>query len=107
MNNLRKSLFFVFALLVFGQMAWAQDRFGDIPDKVNAEDATITKLGHATMTVEVQIVTDSITRRTDTLCSVKSIEWDTEPGTAKRRNNERLGGLGHPTFHRAEQPHRW
>ena len=91
MNNLRKSLFFVFALLAFGQMAWAQDRFGDIPAEVKAEDANITKLGHATITVEMQIVTDSITRRIDTLYSTKDIEWETEPGTAKRRMNERGG----------------
>ena len=93
-----KPLLILFALMVnwFTPYAWAQVNLGDLPNEVNAEDATITKLGHATMTVEVQIVTDSITRRTDTLCSVKSIEWDTEPGTAKLRNSERSWGGNNP-----------
>ena len=93
-----KLLLILFALMVnwFTPYAWSQVNYGDLPEKVNAEDATITKLGHATMTVEVQIVTDSITRRTDTLCSVKSIEWDTEPGTAKLRNSERSWGGNNP-----------
>lgn len=94
MKNIHKLLFLV--LMLITPCVLSQVNYGDLPEKVNAEDATITKLGHATMTVEVQIVTDSITRRTDTLCSVKSIEWDTEPGTAKRRNNERLGGGNNP-----------
>lgn len=88
MNTLHKSLFYIIALMAFGQTAWAQTSSSNLPAEVRAEDATITKLGHATMTVEMKIVTDSLTRRTDTLRSVTDIEWDTPAGTAKRRNAE-------------------
>lgn len=79
-------LFILFVLLAFGPTAWAQTPLGDIPAEVRAEDATITQFGHATMTVEMKIVTDSLTRRTDTLLDVVNIEWDTPSGTAKQRN---------------------
>ena len=58
MNKLQKSLLIIFALLAFGPMAWAQDASGNLPAEVRAEAATITELGHATMTVEMKIVTD-------------------------------------------------
>ena len=48
---------------------------GDFHEMVKAEDATITHLGHATMTVENGTVVD--------------IEWDTPSGTAKQRTAER------------------
>ena len=82
--------------MVFGPTAWAQDALGNLPAEVRAEDATITELGHATMTVEMKIVTDSLNRHTDTLFETKNIEWHTDPGTAKRRNaeRERSGGSG-------------
>lgn len=92
LKGLRKH--FRAALLLLAAMmatasAGAQVAFGDIPDEVKAEDATITKMGHATMTVEMRVVTDTLTRRTDTLHNVTNIEWNTEKGTAKRRMAER------------------
>ena len=65
MNKLQKYLLVVFALMVFGTTAWAQAALGNLPAEVRAEDATITELGHATMTVEMKIVTDSLNRHTD------------------------------------------
>ena len=85
----KHNLFLLLVLLAFGQMAWAQVELGNLPAEVKAEDATITEFGHATMTMEMRIVTDSITRRIDTLREMKNIEWDTPRGTAKRRNAER------------------
>lgn len=96
MNKLQKIILLSFALLAFGSTAWAQDAPSNLPAEVRAEDATITELGHATLTVEMKIVTDSLTRRTDTLFETKNIEWHTDPGTAKQRNaeRERSGGSG-------------
>ena len=37
-------------LIVTVQGVWAQTDFGNVPDSVNASDATITKMGHLTMT---------------------------------------------------------
>jgi surface protein len=85
----KASILILFALLTFGMTVWAQNTFGNLPAKVNADDATITEMGHATITLGVQIVTDSMTRQTDTLFETTNIEWHTEPGTAKRRNAER------------------
>ena len=75
-------------LLIFGSTVSAQIPLGNLPTEVRAEDATITQFGHATMTVEMKIVTDSLTRRTDTLREIINIEWDTPSGTAKQRNAE-------------------
>ena len=85
----RIRLFFLALWLAFGTGAWAQTSYGDLPEKINHNDATITKFGHATMTVEMKIVTDPVTQKMDTLRSVKNIEWNTEKGTAKRRMSER------------------
>ena len=76
-------------VLAFGRAAWAQATLNNLPAEVRAEDATITEFGHATMMVEVKIVTDSLTRRNDTLREVTHIDWDTPSGTAKQRNAER------------------
>ena len=73
-------------------LVWAQTSSTNLPAEVRADDATITHVGHATLTVEYKIVTDSLTRRTDTLRSVTNIEWDTPAGTAKRRNAEQDRG---------------
>lgn len=73
-------------------VAWAQGAVNDIPKEINAGDATITKMGHATLTVTTHIVTDAQTGRVDTTRSVTAIEWNTEPGTAKRRNAEQKDG---------------
>lgn len=86
MKSLRNYLLILLALFAFWQTAWAQATFNNLPAKVRAEDATITDFGHATLTVEVTIVTDSLTRRIDTLCEVTKVEWDTPKGTAKQRN---------------------
>lgn len=85
----RIRLFFLALWLAFGTGAWAQTSYGDLPEKIDPNDATITKFGHATMTVEMKIVTDPVTQKVDTLRSVKNIEWNTEKGTAKRRMSER------------------
>lgn len=87
--NQRLKLFFISACLIIGLGAMAQVPLGNLPEEVNASDATITKMGHATMTVEMKIVTDTLTRRVDTLRRVTNIEWNTEAGTAKRRMAER------------------
>ena len=65
----KTSILILLALFAFGPIAWAQVPLDNIPAEVNAEDATITELGHATMTVKVKIVTDSLTHHTDTLCN--------------------------------------
>lgn len=88
MNDLKKLLFIAFGIFACGATAWAQEPHTNFPAEVKAEDATITQVGHATMTVETKIVVDSLTRRTDTLRTVTDIEWDTPAGTAKRRNAE-------------------
>lgn len=80
-------------LVTAGIASWAQVAFNDIPREVNASDAVITKLGHATLTVTENIVTDAQTGRVDTVRSVANIEWNTEPGTAKRRNAELRDGF--------------
>ena len=77
------------------RVSWAQSAINDIPKEVRASDATITEMGHATMTVTQRIYTDTLTGRVDTIRSITQIEWNTEPGTAKRRNTElRDGGSG-------------
>lgn len=85
----RIRLFFLALWLAFGVGAWAQTLYGDLPEKVDPNGATITKFGHATMTVELKTVTDPITQKVDTLRSVKNIEWNTEKGTAERRMADR------------------
>ena len=79
-------------LVVAGYTAsWAQNAINDIPEEINFNDATITNMGHATLTLTKSIVTDALTGRVDTTCSVTNIEWNTEKGTAKRRMAERGG----------------
>lgn len=77
-------------LLIYVQVGlYAQTSFGNVPLTVNASDAKITKMGHATMTMTSDVVVDSITGRTDTLISVKKVEWGTNSGTAKQRMSRR------------------
>ena len=80
-------------LAMAGITSWAQSAISDIPREINANDAVITKLGHATLTMTQSIVKDAQTGRVDTLRSVTHIEWNTEPGTAKRRNAEQRDGF--------------
>ena len=87
--NYRIRLFFLSLCLFFGLGAWAQTSYGNLPETVDVNDATITNFGHATMSVEMKIDNDPDTHRVDTLRSVTNIEWNTEPGTAKRRMAER------------------
>ena len=83
---MRKHLLLIFALLcMIAQGAWAQTNLGNVPETVSATDATIMKLGHLTMTMEKEVVIDPQTHLTDTLVTVKDVEWNTTPGTAKRR----------------------
>lgn len=72
-------------------VSWAQSVINDIPKEINANDATITNMGHATLTVAMKIETDPITKAVDTARMVTNIEWNTEPGTAKRRMANRDG----------------
>lgn len=83
-------------LVVAGYTAsWAQGAINDLPKEIKASDATITKIGHATLTLRQNVVLDSVSGRVDTLREVTNIEWDTEPGTAKRRMAEqKAGGSG-------------
>ena len=87
--NYRIRLFFLAFWLILGLGAGAQTAYGDLPEQVDVNDATITKFGHATMSVEMKIVNNPVTNRVDTLRSVTNIEWNTEPGTAKQRMAER------------------
>lgn len=64
---------------------WAQSAINDIPKVVKATDATITKMGHATITMKREVVTDPNTHLIDTLATIENIEWNTEAGTAKKR----------------------
>lgn len=66
-------------------MSWAQADFGNVPETVSATDATITKLGHLTMTMEKEVVTNPQTNLTDTLVTVRNVEWNTMSGTAQKR----------------------
>ena len=45
-----KKIIIIALLIVTVQGVWAQTDFGNVPDSVNASDATITKMGHLTMT---------------------------------------------------------
>ena len=80
-------------------VSWAQNAINDIPKEINADDATITNMGHATMTVAMKIETDPVTKAIDTTRIVTNIEWNTEPGTAKRRMAERGGDLQGSDFY--------
>ncbi len=73
-------------LFLFGTITmWAQSGINDISAEVNADDATITDLRHATISIKREFVTDSLTQFTDTIEQVSGIEWNTQVGTAKRR----------------------
>ena len=80
-------------LVTAGVASWAQVAINDIPREVNASDAVITMMGHATLTVTENAVTDAQTGRVDVTRTVTNIEWNTEPGTAKRRNAELRDGF--------------
>ena len=45
----------------------------------------ITEMGHATMTLERQAVSNPLTLKVDTVTRVANVEWGTEAGTAARR----------------------
>ena len=84
------------AFLIFcsAGTAWAQSAINDIPAEVNAADATITNMGHATMTMKRVVVTDPTTQNADTLMKVENIEWNTEVDTAKKRMARRKAIAG-------------
>lgn len=73
---------------------WAQSAINDIPEKVNAADATITEMGHATITMKREVVTDPLTHLADTIATIENIEWNTEAGTAKKRMAQRNTASG-------------
>ena len=79
------------AILIFSGASnvWAQSAINDIPAEINPADATITKMGHLTMTIEKVAVFDSLTLRADTLVAVKNVEFDTASGTALKRKAQR------------------
>ena len=84
------------AILLFcgSHTAMAQSSISDFPAEVNASDATITKMGHATMTMKREITVDPRTQRADTLIRLVNVEWNTASGTAKRRMARRTAVSG-------------
>lgn len=51
MDSHKRIIICLFSLFIIStQPIWAQTAINDIPAEVNADDATITKMGHATMT---------------------------------------------------------
>ena len=51
MDSHKRIIICLFSLFIIStQPTWAQTAINDIPAEVNADDATITKMGHATMT---------------------------------------------------------
>ena len=94
-QGVAKGAMMLLLVLVGISVAWAQSAINDIPKEIKASDATITQMGHATLTLRQSIVVDSVSGRVDTLRKVTNVEWHTEPGTAKRRMAEqRDGGSG-------------
>ena len=81
-------------LLCGSHTAMAQSAISDIPAEVNASDATITKMGHATMTMKREITVDPRTQRADTLIRMVNVEWNTASGTAKPRMARRTAVSG-------------
>ena len=104
-QDFRKIAMTLLLVMVGFVASWAQSAINDIPKEVNASDATITDMGHATLTVKMKIVTDPITKSVDTTSTVTNIEWNTEPGTAKRRMAERGGDLQGSDFYDGD--HDW
>lgn len=69
----------------------AQDEFGNVPEEVMASDATITKMGHLTMTMGKEVVVNPQSQQTDTIVIVRKLDWGTESGTAQKRIAQRRG----------------
>ncbi len=84
-----KQLFTLILLIAAVQGIWAQTDFGNLPETVSASDASITKIGHLTMTMGKEVVVDPQTQNTDTIVKVKKLDWDTESGTAQKRATKR------------------
>ncbi|MBO4754371.1 MAG: hypothetical protein J5543_07230 [Bacteroidales bacterium] len=82
---MKKILITLSILITFSWGAFAQPGNGISPEPVDASDATITAMGHLTMTVGREVVVDTLTMRADTLITVKNVEWNTESGTAIAR----------------------
>ena len=93
---MRKTLLIIALLITVVHGAWAQPDFGNLPETVNASDATITKMGHLTMTMGKEVVVDPLTQQTDTIVTVKELDWGTESGTAQKRMAQRNGPLKSP-----------
>ncbi len=89
MKYLKLWMFAAILLLCGTNKVWTQTAINDIPAEVDAADATITKMGHATVTMKREIVTDPLTLKTDTLMRMVNVEWNTEKGTARRRMAQR------------------
>lgn len=88
--QVNRQLMLAVILTLFGSInAWSQSAISDIPEVINASDATITKMGHATMEMRREVVYDSISHRADTISQVVSIDYDTAPGTARKRMSRR------------------
>ena len=93
---MRRTLLIIALLITVVHGAWAQPDFGNLPETVNASDATITKMGHLTMTMGKEVVVDPLTQQTDTIVTVKELDWGTESGTAQKRMAQRNGPLKSP-----------
>lgn len=98
MVSQQKIIICLFSLFIFStQPIGAQTAFSDIPAEVNAADATITKMGHATMTMTKEVIVDSLTQRADTVIKLKEVDWNTTSGSAQKRM-ERRRALSRSTF---------
>ncbi len=83
-NHYEKYLTLIIVLLfTVVQGVWAQTDFGNVPDTVDPNDATITKMGHLTMTMGKEVVVDPQTQQVDTIIRVKKVERDTETGNGE------------------------
>lgn len=88
----RMALVIVMACITTG--ALAQVNLGDVPKEIKFDDASIETFGHLTMTVTDSVVFNTENRSYDTLRAITNMEWFTEAGTAKMRNQARNEGKG-------------
>lgn len=84
----------VAVLLALTPRLWAQSAFGNVPETVDPNDATISEMGHLTLTMEREVVVDPLTQQADTMFRVKNVERNTESGTAKKRMARRRAPYG-------------
>ena len=89
-----KRMAFAIAMTCIATGVWAQVNLGDVPKEIKFNDASIETFGHLTMTVTDSVVFNTENRSYDTLRAITNMEWFTEAGTAKMRNQARNEGKG-------------